>query len=133
MFWCATRFAGCFEASLPGNLLKAKSAECGLDSDPLTFEDQYIRRLRLGKIYLDACIAMLQPWLRTFLEPESPVVLLAAAAHKIAFDEIEGKLRKRRQWARDNTIRSLQFLTDHWAIDIGKARKRADSEGYPLV
>lgn len=131
-FWVATRFAGCYDATLPDPLLKAGSFECSPAAGN-TLAEHRISRQRLGEKYHQAVDALRMHREQLGGDRELPAAVLAAAAHKISFDEIDRKLKKRKQWARDNVCQALSFLADLWAAEIVKARIRSASEGATLV
>jgi len=133
LFWVATRFASCFEATLPDSLLRAGSGECVVDGKWNGDAVDAIGRLRLGQKYQDAVVALDLYELELHLDRGLATVMLAAAVHKIALEEIDGKLKKRKGWSRLQLMKALVILVDLWHSEIERARTRAEANGSTLV
>ncbi len=131
-FWCATRFAGAFEATLPDSMMRAGSFECAPEG-PSASQDRELSRSRLGQIYARA-LASLEEHEGHAADADWLVLpLRAAAIYKIPLEQIEAALHKRKRWAAESVLRALTLLVDLWAADLSQAHKRASTEGSTLV
>lgn len=131
-FWCATRFAGSFEATLPDSILKAGSFECSPELRAGNPERE-LSRTRLGRMYQKAAESLREHQGHAADAEWLELPLKAAAVYKIPLETIEAALHKRKRWAAESVLKALDVLQDLWSGDLQEAHIQAAFDGATLV
>lgn len=114
--WTATRFASAYEATTDRAPISAGSFECRLDVERLPWVD----RERLGKKYHDAVSTLQEDDFEAGRIESTAAILLLVTYHQISPEEIDGRLKKRKESTRNLVLKALDSLADYWELDRAK-------------